>query len=222
MKRGHGVVVLSLVLGISACASVDRSIFDPRAPVQARVLPLEIHIIDPNVDPSTQLGDEPVQLLPTVRISEARYIIKKDFGRNVFEPGDPRWGHLVVRVGRSTHRNWGWFVASTCSLYVVNLFGLPVVSETSEVTLDIEILDAQRRQVSRLTAKGTATEYAALYWGRPVPGVRGLDPATDYAELSGAQMEHAEALRGALDDAKRQLETSANNINARLRAARTS
>ena len=220
LKPSHLASVLCLVMTVSACATVNRSIFDPKLPVRTRVLPLEIHIMDPNVDGTTELGDKPQPLLSNLRIMEARYVILKDFNRNVFEPGDQKWGHLIVRVGRNASLNWAWFVPSTLSMYVVNLVGFPILSQSSEVTLDIEVLDARRRHVTKFTAKGRDTEYSALYWGyswRAFAGVRTFEEVDN----TGNQTVHAKALRGALDDAKRELEKQANTINARLRAAKT-
>jgi hypothetical protein len=197
--------------GATACAPIDRSLFDPRSPIAHRLLPLQVHIIDPNIE----FTDKATAILPEVRIIEARYIIKKDFTRNVFASGHERYGHVVLRIDRKVSSNASWLVAQTFMLYTPALFGVPIASQHSEIDLTTEIRDRNNDVIGRYTSHGEGAAYSALYWGRFTPlVVRGGSEGT-----AGTQAVHAEALAAALADLKSKLESDAAKLNSKLRAA---
>ena len=211
-RRCSSIMVLCLTLCL-ACLSAERSIFEPNEPIAPRLLPLRIHIIDPNISSI----DDPSPLVPEERTLEARYLIKKDFGRNVFMTNEPEYGRLIVRIERKVSGNLGWLVASTFTLFAPALFGVPIYSQSTSVRVQAEIQNAQNQLVSQYAAEGEDTQYMALYWGRGLS----IRPREGSQALAGAQMLHAEALAAALSQIRDSIERDAASLNRKLREAGT-
>ena len=75
-------------------------------------------------------------------------------------------GYLVLQVPKHTSDVcWGWYFLSLVTLTVPNILGMPLLSSTSEASLEAQIYDKNKQLIKTYTSNIEDTEYSALYWG---------------------------------------------------------
>ncbi|MDX1910158.1 MAG: hypothetical protein SFV22_01665 [Saprospiraceae bacterium] len=121
----------------------------------------------------------------------------------------PRYGHARFKLLYYKRRNsgWGWTVASVSTLFVPNLFGMPVRTHRAEIELQMEIVDAQGNILKRYTAPGTGKARVAAYHG--------------YDTSTATRKANLVALQNAMAGIKKKMEPDVPMIGAQLESAGT-
>jgi hypothetical protein len=204
-------LIFTVLAGINGCASIDPEIFKSQKKIEHYILPLELHIIDTNIkyDYDTRKVEN---IVNSIRIEEARYILYRDFSKNIFRSSDKKYGYACLEIKRKESLDRTMGIISAFTLLTINLFGFPMVAEKAEIEFELNLLNSQKQLIYHCTAKGEDTEYGALFWGYTVAGSSDVDTQIQ-------QITNTKALQQALDSLKEQLEKDAEQINKKFLAA---
>jgi len=82
-KIANNILLIYLLTCCYGCATVSPEVFNPHKKMEQLLLPLEIHILDPNIEEHYFSGK--ANIVSDDRIMEARYIVYKDFKKNIFK-----------------------------------------------------------------------------------------------------------------------------------------
>lgn len=192
------------------CATVNPEIYNPSNKNSLFLLPLEIHILDPNMEEG--VFTENKKIAPDFRIVEARCIIYKDFKRNILQDASDKYGFIFFHIKREKlYANWLWMIPFGASIGTISFIGFPILSQTAGIRVEVKILDKEKNLVAQYTGYGKDTEYGAMYWG-----YESFGGAIQTENNTLSQVVNAKALIRALDDVKRQIEPDTSKINNRL------
>jgi hypothetical protein len=229
MKSGAFLILFGgIVFIIAGCASfsVEKfhsdSIITPKLPFLTTVIDtvsFEKHypaVFLGNVDRYSRgklvEKQAPIWTTPYRRF-DAIDLITMEMQENICEASDTAHGYAVWRIlAIDKKTNAGWFITSTFTLYLINLFGYPLFSQTAYVDIEMEIQDTHMRPVAAYTASAKGTAYVAMWWGYWNPGIVNLDrEGPDVTRAS-----NLDALKKAIQDIKKQVRNDALKIESRL------
>lgn len=209
-KIANNIFIIYLLTCCYGCATVKPEVFNPQKKMDQLLLPLEIHILDPNIEEHYFSGEK--NIVSDDRIMEARYIIYKDFKKNIFQESDKTYGFAFCHIKRDDiYANWLWIIPYAATLGTITLFGFPGISQTAEIEVELKILDLQKNLIARYSGVGKDTEYCAMYWG-----YEGFGGAIQNMNNTLSQVVNATALTNAFLDLKKQLQKDAFKINNQL------
>ncbi len=142
------------------------------------------------------------------RIQDAISIFIKDVKENITNPYGEIQGDILCRItyGDVNSKGYGWFYLSMFTLYIPNLFGMPVLSNRSTIELEVQIFDLNKNLVKRYTADCTNRKYVALYWG------------SNYTIAT--RRANAAAFMCAMDKIKNQIDLDAPEIITKLKLSK--
>jgi hypothetical protein len=160
------VSILIILLLSSGCASVDPKIFKPQEKTTKQILPLELHIIDKTDINNNQFPVNYNEYLKKTIPLETRYIIYNEFLNNIKTQNNTQYGYAILKMTREGFKMGITFaIISGITLLIPNLFGFPFGSLDLDINMELEILDSNKKSIQKYKAKGSDTEYYALYWG---------------------------------------------------------
>ena len=143
------------------------------APYQPRSF-LSDKLIDNRI-PALEVGKIPVdfkysegtfKMFRVTCYEEWSDFIRQEFWNRVCEPDTvEKHGYLTWKIDSKIKVNWGWSLISFLSLFSINCIGVPVSSQTADVTLEVTIYDTNRLPVTEYSARAKSTAYAAMWWG---------------------------------------------------------
>jgi hypothetical protein len=134
-------------------------------------------------------------------------LLNNELDKNLNQTAGPQHGHARFKLLFYKRRNsgWGWSLLSGGTLFIPNLFGMPVRTYRSEIELQMEITDANDKVLVRYVAPGVGKAQVAAYHGYDGP------TATRKANLL--------ALQNAVAKIKFKMETDAASLAQQLTAA---
>ena len=100
------------------------------------------------------------------RIQDACNLWVYDVKNNICTPTGKKCGNIVLRVGNAYKRNnykWSWLSGFTVG--TLNVLGMPMCSNHTEIEVIVEIYDFQNHLIAKFNERGTAKEYMAAYYG---------------------------------------------------------
>jgi len=164
----------------------------------------------------TEGGLEKVETsITSYRYEDSKDFIERELNQNVFEPSTINgkvYGTAVCRIiKQKTRVNYGWFIASTLTLYTINSLGFPIGSQTSTIEVELEILDWSANSIGKYSAMGKGTAYSALYWGYNMGGAARVFDNGDITRAANLR-----ALSDALKDIENQIQGDAKKITNKL------
>ncbi len=241
MKKSEFIfVLLFMSVSILGCKRFDTQLLRPEEGLDQRIPPLEVLVDRPSVETAYSVGQTVseeldyeigegegsyvgfvsiatlrTQTLLDKRVQQAVVIFEREISDNICEPVGRKYGLAICRIAnREASLGWGWLIPSGLTLFTINLFGFPAVSQTTELDVEVEILDANHNRIAKYSAIAKDTKYSALYWGYPFP----RKPHIDY-DNTLTRMTSASALRAAMQDIKKQIHRDASEIRGKLIAA---
>ncbi len=126
------------------------------------------------------------------RAFDAIELVNKELSINFFDKREKIYGYAVCRATKQkTSRNYGWFAASIATLFSINLIGFPIMSQTTDYAIELEIFDQNKNSIAKYSAQNRGTAYAAMYWGYMFAGAVNIGddiPLTKAANLTGLSM----------------------------------
>ena len=133
--------------------------------------------------------------------------IKKELIKNILYSESIKHGYIICHlVNRETKTGAGWFFAGSSLLtcFIPNLLGYPLISQTTKLEIEIEILDFNRNLISKYTVFGKGTAYCAMFWGYNM-----VDAANSYNYAAVPRASYLLALHRAMYDLKKQIQLDA-------------
>jgi hypothetical protein len=170
---------------ILSCKSFDNSLLLNKEIIDKDIK--SMHVIVNYESVETCLGDyKPEELI---------YVIKNNL---TFET-EPENYYLSIIVRKADYSQKGWVIPSVFTLFIFNLFGGPANTYTYTIELEGAIMNRDGRILKAYNAKGTDSEYMALYWG--------------YDTWEGTYTAKINAITNACKDIRTQLKNDVININ---------
>lgn len=230
-------ILLLLSFFILGCKSFDPQLLRPEGALDQRIPPLEVQIDRVSLETAYSAGQTVSeelgygigdredgylsivsvatlmsQTLRDKRVQQAVVIFDREISDNICDPAGKKYGYAVCRIAnRDARLGWGWLVPSALTLFTINLFGFPAMSQTTELDVEVEIMDANYNRVAKYSAIAKDTKHVAFYWGYPVPTKPHIDKENTLTRITSAS-----ALRMAMKDIKRQIERDAIEIRGKL------
>ena len=86
---------------------------------------------------------------------------------NLADNKGDRYGHIRFRLINYDRRTpgWGYKIPSVLSANLLNVAGMPYTRVSSELELQVEVADANKKILARYKAPGAGKAYVALYYG---------------------------------------------------------
>ncbi len=140
------------------------------------------------------------------RVQDAITIFQREIEQNICEPPfDGAKGYAVCRIaGCNRTTNWGWYVPTACTATISLLFGVPMLSQSVEVDVALDIYSKDEKLIGTYSGLGHDTAYATLYWGCNPLDVQFYDSDSSMSRTASAR-----ALQAALTDIKSQIQRDA-------------
>ena len=119
---------------------------------------------------------------------------------NILSKVGEKKGKVVCRlVTGDSDKNIGFTILSACTLCIPNLFGMPFISATTNMMVEMDFMDMNNNVVATYKSKPhKVKKYAALYWG--------------YDDCEGVSI--AETFKQCLDDVNKQIKGDYENLEA--------
>lgn len=114
------------------------------------------------------------------------------------------YGYAKFKLLHYQRRNsgWGWTVASSFTLMIPNMFGMPLRTNRVELELQMEIEDAKGNTIVRYTAPGVGKATVAAYHG--------------FTNANAVRKANLLALQDAMSIIKQQLSKDITPLNSQL------
>jgi hypothetical protein len=137
----------------------------------------------------------------TITEVEISNLIKRNLAFN--SKSDKFFMSVVVRKVNA-EEGGVWLALSLCTLTLINFLGFPADSFKWDIYLEAAIMNQDGKVLKIYSAKGTDTEYWALYWGFPI--------LVDKSNLDGGKTACFNAILAACEDLRNQIMRDAENI----------
>ncbi|WP_375417324.1 hypothetical protein [uncultured Hymenobacter sp.] len=189
------LALAAALLLASSCISVKHAMSDtPQAQIARRLPPLEV-AADNGPLASTD-GAEP---------DDALRVLRRELTQNVVEPTDTAtfgYAKLTVTEARVRRTNRGLQAVQMATLMLPSLLGVPLENYKSNVTVELQLLDAQGQEVGCYAGYGESNVRVAMYHG--------------YSQTAAPRLSDVQALRAALARIRPQLDSAASRVRPRL------
>lgn len=102
-------------------------------------------------------------------LDDVFHLLDNELKDNMNQQDGPRYGHARFKLLNYERRNpgWGWIIPSIATLWTANLLGMPASNISSEIELQMEIVNAEGHVLAGYTAPGKGKAKIALYYGYP-------------------------------------------------------
>ncbi|MDR1847453.1 MAG: hypothetical protein LBR17_04990 [Bacteroidales bacterium] len=100
------------------------------------------------------------------RIQDAMNIFVTEIKSNISDPSTRRSGNVVLRIGdvyRKNNYKWSWLSGFTVG--ILNVCGMPMCSNRTELEVIVEIYDLRNNLVAKFNERGSSKQYMAAYYG---------------------------------------------------------
>jgi hypothetical protein len=94
-------------------------------------------------------------------------LFDNEINDNVSTTSGAAYGHARFKLIQYERRNtgWGWLIPSIGTMWAANVVGMPYSRLRSELELQLEITDANKKVLIRYTAPGVGKATQAMYYG---------------------------------------------------------
>lgn len=142
-------------------------------------------------------------------LEDAFQVLGNELDENMSQDSDLKYGQARFKMLYYKRRNagWGWSLASAGTLFIPNLFGMPVKTYRSQLELQMEIVDANGKVLRRYVAPGAGRAQVAAYHG--------------YDGTTAMRKANLLALQNALAEIKKKMEPDVPGLTAQLESAGT-
>ena len=109
--------------------------------------------------------------LSDLPLEDVYAILGNEVNENLTENTGSRFGHIRFRLVNYDRRapGWGYRIPSALSLNLLNAAGMPHTRLSSELELQVEIADSNKKILARYRAPGAGKAYVAMYYGYRQP-----------------------------------------------------
>ncbi|MHB8260689.1 MAG: hypothetical protein ACYDCN_08025 [Bacteroidia bacterium] len=137
-------------------------------------------------------------------LNDADILYNRYIKDNITNVMDDKYGYAQFKtiVGHSGICGWGWYALSTVTLMVPNLFGMPLMDASTDLEVELDILNSEKRVIGRYVGKGYGKVPVALYYG--------------YSMMNAQRASGIDAIKMALKSINMQIEKDADMLNSKL------
>jgi hypothetical protein len=133
-------------------------------------------------------------------------IFDQEVDNNLCNSYGKRFGYIVLRTYYSKFGlGIGYSAASGATLFIPNLFGMPMARPKFEIQATVEILNSKKELIGKYRAAGAGKSIMALYYG--------------YGQSDSIRKARVEALTNALSEIRKQIQADAARLSEELRKA---
>ncbi len=189
------LLLVLVVLGLSGCKSLEQDLFQPDYGNPTLLPKLTCWIDQPSFENaygansySVKASDDlknPYGLTETPygkgvfeitektklytaekRIQDAAEVFVYEVTNNISDPTTRKRGNIVLRAGNIYNKNnykWSWLSGFTFG--TLNLFGMPLCANVTELEVIVEIYDVRNNLVAKFNERGYSKQYMAFYHG---------------------------------------------------------
>lgn len=142
-------------------------------------------------------------------LQDVFHVLGNDLDENLTVGSNAAYGHARFKLMFYKRRNsgWGWTAASLSTMFLPNVLGMPVLTQRVELELQMEVVDAQGKVLTRYNAPGTGKATVAAYYG--------------YDSATATRKANLVALKDAMSNIKQKLGADAPALASQLEAAGT-
>ena len=185
----------SALLFAPSCISVQHVMNKtPQARITERLPPLEI-MADNGPLVNTD-GAEP---------DDALKILQRELRQNIVEPTDTAtfgYAKLTVTEARVKRKSKSLQALQMATMLLPSLLGIPLEHYKTNVTVELQLLDAEGKEVGCYAGYGDSNVKVAMYHG--------------YSQLTAPRLSDVQALRAALARIRPQLDSASGRVRAHL------
>jgi len=181
------IAVLSLIVSANSCKTLSHETLSPKMKNERLLPPLtpEFDVMSfGTIFPLTQTtgsvyvgyygsGNINASTSANPALNDLSIIFDRDVGNNICESimGVTK-GTIKCRAITGKHKmSLGWILASVCTAFIPNFFGMPLSFYDTELQIEVSILDKSNNIIGRYTSDMYKEKtYAAMYWGYPPGG----------------------------------------------------
>jgi hypothetical protein len=155
-----GIISATAITGSSCARYTPEALAPVQAPLESRLLPLDIGLGEADIVRPEGLRTVTVQ-------TDFATVFRRDLETNVFQRVDPRWGYAEFRLTFDGDRITGGGVAvitgNVVTAFIPTLFGAPFSIRERTIQAEIVVYDSRRTQISEYVITGTAKYTVGLY-----------------------------------------------------------
>ncbi len=189
------LILLVAVIGLSSCKPLERDVFEPDYQNANLLPRLTCWIDQPSFENAYgansysvkasndlrnpygltetpygkgvhELTDKTRLYTAEKRIQDAAEVFYYEVANNICDMTTRRAGNIVIRAGAIYNKNnykWSWLSGFTVGL--LNVFGMPFCSNTTELEVIVEIYDTRNNLVAKFNERGYSKQDMAFYHG---------------------------------------------------------
>ncbi len=200
MRNNYLLSILFVASMLVSCKSVDYTIIEKKTILDKRVKPMHV-----NVDSKSIANFFSVD---NYFADDERSDIENTIKNNFTFMSDSNDTFLNIQVKNlDADANYKWYIPAACTAGIINIVGVPVVSQTWKVELTAQVTAASGKVIKTYSSAGEKTEYSALFWGYSPKKAGSL---TSWSELRAAT--YLNAVVKACDNLRNQIEIDDNGI----------
>ena len=181
----------------SSCVSVKQAMTSaPQARIAQRLPPLEIAA--DNGPLANTDGAEP---------DDALKMFQRELRQNIVEPTDTAtfgYAKLTVTEARVRRTNRGLQALQMATFMIPSLLGVPLENYKTNVTVELQVMDADGKEVGCYAGFGESNVRVAMYHG--------------YSQTAAPRLSDVQALRAALGRIRPQLDSASTRVRTQLLA----
>ena len=105
--------------------------------------------------------------LSDLPLEDVYAVLGNEVNENLSDNKGDRYGHIRFRLVNYDRRapGWGYKIPSVLTLNMLNVAGMPYTRLSSELELQVEVADANKKVLARYRAPGAGKAYVAMYYG---------------------------------------------------------
>lgn len=137
-------------------------------------------------------------------LEDAFQVLGNELDENLSQASNPKFGHARFKLIDYSRRNsgWGWSIVSAGTLFIPNIFGMPIKAYRARLDLQMEIVDADGKILAHYLAPGVGKAQVAAYHG--------------YDGATATRKANLLALQDAMSKIKKQLEPDVPSLTHQL------
>lgn len=148
------------------------------------------------------------------RIQDVITVFERDVRENICNNNQEKKGYIVCKIPfiKSKAKNWGLIIFPfAVTDGISSLFGIPIYHYQTEVEMEVEILDLNKKSIARYAGYGKAKIPVALYHGYSAP----IWNST--GNEGGVRKSNILAIKIALNEIKQKIEKDNVMLNEKLK-----
>lgn len=194
------IVIALVFIFFMGCRTLNMAAFHPDYPTQRKLPGLQI-----NNHISQNYGYGYGMYNGVYVHADADILCSRYVQDNLTQSDGDVYGYVEFKmvIGQSGLAGWGWYALSIGTLCVPNIFGMPLLAAKTQLEIEMDIYDSEKRLIGRFIGKGFGKAKVAFYYG--------------YSAMSAPRVANVAAVSMALREINMQLGLKVDDLDFKLR-----